>query len=40
MGHAVGVDLAGAEDDDLLFRPAVFAKLFEQVFAHLGVRSR
>ena len=33
-GHAVGVDFAGAEDDDLLLRPAVLAQQLEQVGAH------
>jgi hypothetical protein len=36
LGHAVGMDLAGAEDDDLLLRPAVLAQELEQVCAHFG----
>ncbi|MNE52055.1 hypothetical protein D3C80_1467130 [compost metagenome] len=36
LSHAVGVDFAGAEDDDFLLRPAVFAQELEQVLTHLG----
>ena len=36
LGDAVGVDLAGAEDDDLLLRPAVLAQQLEQIFAQSG----
>ena len=36
LRDAVGMDLAGAEDDDLLLRTAVLAEQLEQVGAHRG----
>ena len=36
LGHAIGVDFAGAKDDGFLLWPAVFAQQRKQVGAHFG----